>query len=312
MPLADSALQEGLTVFAEDGGDGGIAFDAWNDSRFTGIQSVQAVTGTVLDRLTITFTSGDKVSPGGDGGGEHPEYAIAPNRIIEIKQCFGNCANVAGRCISGLQIKTDDGRQSPMWGTSGDHCSTYEVPDNKEVVSVFGRSGTEVDHLGWYLADACSSAIDDLPKGRWVPIASSVGSKQQLITETVGTTHSGTVTNTKTWSSTATAKISAGFSFAGISFGADISESYTDTLAQSMSSTLSKTKMETYSAYFPPGQVWQWVMEFTGTCGQSLSKSNNFVVTNSIVAPPCCPMGGFKDASDPSAGCLDELKVTCT
>merc|ERR1719399_2826996 len=78
--------------------------------------------------------------------------------------------------------------------------------------------------------------------GRWIEVASSPG--QQTLTYSHGVTHGKSVTDSKTWGSSTTASVSAGFSFMGLSISASVSHTTSKQFTHSRTSTFSMSDEE--------------------------------------------------------------------
>merc|ERR1719454_2138317 len=108
----------------------------------------------------------------------------------------------------------------------------------------------------------CSAILDK--SGQWVQIASSPGDQQLTYSE--GTSHSKTVTDTKTWGSSTTNSVSAGFAFLGFSFSASVSHTTSKQFTKTHSSTFEEDSSESYTTSVGPGTVWQFQMGIKDNC----------------------------------------------
>merc|ERR1712070_1153167 len=124
------------------------------------------------------------------------------------------------------------------------------------MVVTFPQGKDKADNLPMDIYD-CSAIMDKA--GQWVEIASSPG--EQTITYSRGTSHSKTVTDSKTWGSSTTNSVSAGFGFFGISLSASVSHETSKSFTKTHSSTFSEDTSESYSTSLGPGTVWQFQMD---------------------------------------------------
>jgi len=147
----------------------------------------------------------------------------------------------------------------------------------------------------------CSAIMQK--SGMWVEIASSPGS--QTLTYSRGTSHSKTVSDTKTWGKSTTNSVSAGFGFFGISLSSSVSHMTSQSFAKTHSSTFSEDSSESYSTSLGPGTVWQFQMAIQDNCGGSSVQFSDLQLTQSTLHRPCCLPGHFVNVSDPTGECLE-------
>merc|ERR1719192_1110649 len=114
-------------------------------------------------------------------------------------------------------------------------------------------------------------------------------------------------TEAQTWSNTVTQSASAGIEVEGIGSASQSIESSTAySLAQSHTSSFSKTKTTSWTWKAPPGVIWQWEFDVDDDCGQATVLTPDVVVTSSMSSPPCCLPGYFADPTKPTGACTTE------
>ena len=115
-----------------------------------------------------------------------------------------------------------------------------------------------------------------------------------------GVVHTDGTTNTKEWGEAATASISAGFSFLGLSAATTVSHTTSQTTALTNENLLANITITKQKYWFPAsssgGVAWQFQFVFNDTCGGSQLKTRDIAWTPDY-RPPCCLPGYFKNAS---------------
>ncbi|MFZ6863077.1 jacalin-like lectin [Undibacterium sp. Ji67W] len=148
-----------VTRSSQVGGDGGSPFDDLAVSGYLvgKIKQIKVRSGGRVDRIETTY-DGIQGSPvtyahGGDGGDDHPPFVLNDNEYI---------TQISGRSGSRLdQIKftLNSGRESISYGGDGGSPFTLKL-DGSVVKALYGRSGSEVDALGVYFAEAIPERIE--------------------------------------------------------------------------------------------------------------------------------------------------------
>jgi len=316
MLLTSSSLASSLDWTPVDlgGGTGGTQFDDTQEG-LSGIRRIEVRSGDRIDQLKITYAGGQVRTYGSDGGSQQQAFALGDDE--SLVSIFSE-ANDDRICR--LQFGTDKGRYSMMYGGFGGKyglCNNVHPgrPDPgpqgwMEIKAFFGRSGEELDHLGYYYGPNCKQVMDN-SVGYWEPLSYS-SADGQMFEYTYGRTESHTEGYSDSWTESTTASISAGFTFKSIDAGVSVETQNSKTVAKTMESTISMTTTVTETkGPFPAGQLWQWKMIVEDNCGKTSLASQNVVQTPGYSEPPCCPVGMAADPTNQSGACADPAVSLC-
>jgi hypothetical protein len=147
-----------VTRSTQVGGGGGSPFDDLASSGYLvgKIKQIKVRSGSRVDRIEVTY-DGIQGSPityahGGNGGSENPPFILNSDEYV---------TQISGRSGSRLdQVKfiLNSGRESISYGGGGG--SPFNLKKDGSVVkALFGRSGSEIDALGAYFAEAIPEKI---------------------------------------------------------------------------------------------------------------------------------------------------------
>lgn len=203
------------------GGDGGSAFDDLASSGYLlgKIKQIKVRAGSRIDRIETTY-AGIQGAPvtyahGGDGGSEYQPFVLNDDEYI---------TKISGRSGSRLdQIKftLNSGRESISYGGGGGSPFSLKV-DGSVLKAFYGRSGSELDALGCYFAEAIPERIEiqslefDVPNfiiSESVPISLTTVklTNNQSQPQTISTTQTVTYVNTDTTTISVTNEASVAF-----------------------------------------------------------------------------------------------------
>jgi hypothetical protein len=148
-----------VTRSSQVGGGGGSPFDDLASSGYLvgKIKQIKVRSGSRVDRIETTY-DGIQGSPityahGGDGGSDNPPFILNSDEYV---------TQISGRSGSRLdQVKfiLNSGRESISYGGGGGSPFNLKV-DGSVVKALFGRSGSEIDALGAYFAEAIPERIE--------------------------------------------------------------------------------------------------------------------------------------------------------
>ncbi|CAE6455643.1 unnamed protein product [Rhizoctonia solani] len=99
-----------------------------------------------LDSITLALTSGHTFTHGGSGGHLYSLYMTEGEYVKSTKLCWGK--KHGHTRIFYAQLSTNWERQVQAGNATTD-CATFIPPSEHAVVGTYGRSGSEVDHLGF-------------------------------------------------------------------------------------------------------------------------------------------------------------------
>lgn len=210
-----------VTRISAVGGDGGSAFDDLASSGYLvgKIKSITVRSGSRVDKIETTYAGmqGGSVtySHGGSGGSANPPFILNDDEYI---------TKITGRSGSRLdQVKftLNSGRESIAYGGDGGSPFTIKV-DGSVLKAFYGRSGSEVDELGFYFAEAIPDRIEiqtltfDTPNfiisnSNPVALATVKLTNNQSQPQTISTTQAITYTNTDTTTIAITNEASVSF-----------------------------------------------------------------------------------------------------
>jgi len=194
-------------------------------------------------------------------------------------------------CVKGLP---------PGGGKDGDYRFVCQCDSGVVVSFAQGKDDSDSSNLPMDIYD-CSAIMQKA--GQWVEIASSPGVQQ--ITYSRGTSHSKTVTDSKTWGHSTTNSVSAGFSFLGLSASASVGHTTSKSFTKTHSSTFEEESSSSYSTTLDAGTVWQFQMDIQDNCGGSNVQFSDLQLTQSTLDRPCCLPGHFVNVSEPTGECLE-------
>lgn len=148
-------LNSKLAVSDTFGGEFGTWF---NDLQTLGglsgpvAQSVTLRGANRLDGVALTLASGQTLTHGGSGGNPTTLTLNSGEKLVGATLCRGNKnGNSDQTRIFYAQIKTSTGR-SVESGVKTSDCTDMNAPSGKAIVGFLGRSGDEIDLLGFVYA----------------------------------------------------------------------------------------------------------------------------------------------------------------
>jgi hypothetical protein len=241
---------------------------------------------------------------GSDNPPESLHFMMKGNLSARLDDVQADCGQLhIGKYVSG--------NDNTYWWLASPHCVKGLPPSGGKdgqyrfvcqcdsgLVVEFAQAKDDNLPMGIY---DCTSIQDKA--GQWVQIASSPGLQQ--ITYSQGVSHSDTHTDSKTWGSSTTNSVSAGFRFMGFSASASVGHTTSKSFTKSHSSTFSKESSESYSTSLGPGTVWQFTMDIQDNCGGNTVQFSELQLTQSSIQRPCCLPGHFVNISDPTGECLE-------
>jgi hypothetical protein len=148
-------LNSKLAVSDTFGGE----FGTW----FNDLQTLGGLSGPVaqsitlrgkerLDTVALTLASGETLTHGGDDGQPTTLTLNSGEKLVGATLCRGNKDNDSAKTrIFYAQMKTSAGRVVEA-GTKTSDCTDINAPSGKSIVGFVGRSGDEVDMLGFVYA----------------------------------------------------------------------------------------------------------------------------------------------------------------
>ncbi|KAB5589334.1 hypothetical protein CTheo_7226 [Ceratobasidium theobromae] len=109
-----------------------------------------------LDGITFNLTSGETFTHGGSGGDPHPITLDKGEYITCIKLCKGRKSKKT-RIFYALAT-TSTGRTIQA-GRATDDCTVVSTPEGFTVVGGYGRSGDEIDQLGFIYGPQATTPV---------------------------------------------------------------------------------------------------------------------------------------------------------
>jgi hypothetical protein len=145
---------EQLGVSDRFGGENGQSFndlDVASTLQNPKISSVTVRGGSRVDAVAVTLSSGQTVSHGGTGGTATTLTLNQGETLTEATLCRGEKDGKAR--IFSIEIKTSSGRTVAA-GVKTNDCVSRTAGSGRQIVGFLGRSGTEVDQLGFVYSRA--------------------------------------------------------------------------------------------------------------------------------------------------------------
>lgn len=129
---------------------GGPHGDYFNDiARITPNARVTSLSlrgGSRLDRISLALDNGTTLAHGGTGGTESTLSMGTGEYLTSVQLCRGK-KNGDTRVFS-ARFTTSTGRTLAAGSTTSD-CTSYTAPDGWQITAMHGRSGNEVDKMGF-------------------------------------------------------------------------------------------------------------------------------------------------------------------
>jgi len=151
--------------------------------------------------------------------------------------------------------------------------------------------------------------------GYWKPMNSVI--EGQTYEEAYGWEESKGRSMSSDWQVSFGVSVTAGFSasvgFAEASAEVSVSSEYSRSGGTAVEQSSTKSG-EVTMGYESPGNgvLWQWMFTGGDHCGNLAKlKTKSLALTNSYNERPCCPVGLFKNASDPRGACQEKKLCTC-
>ncbi|WP_437973996.1 jacalin-like lectin [Sorangium sp. So ce295] len=142
-------MSSGYVRTQENGGNGGKAF-ADNLTETCQLVQVKIRSGRRIDSIQGVWTTpaGSRVTgeSHGTGGGSLQSFTLEPGEYIT------RIDGRAGSRVDQLKFRTSKGRVHGPYGGSG---GTPFTISNVQVGGFFGRSGEELDSIGFFTEGAC-------------------------------------------------------------------------------------------------------------------------------------------------------------
>jgi hypothetical protein len=146
------------TTIVRSGAHGGTGGNPFDDLSAAGnlLGKITAITvrhGSVVDDIAASYDGQPGSNAHGGNGGNQDTFSLGPDEWVT--QIRGR----SGSLLDQVQFFLNSGRVSPVYGGNGGNPFT-ENRANSVVKSFFGRSGSQVDQLGFYFEDAKPLSID--------------------------------------------------------------------------------------------------------------------------------------------------------
>lgn len=317
----------------------GPPFDDFMDAKAYGPQTLGVRYGNVIDQVEFKYANiaegqPNPVTHGDTGGQDRSDFVIDDDEHI-IRATVCSSFEKAQFVVSDLQVKTDNGRTSQMYGgTPGWRhnnlrmCTSVALPEGYEVKSWFGRDGKYLDALGFYygpIAD-CTENVQT-PKAYWKPLqyfgsyqtgqtCDEQASGKQTFHYSVGNTKALTVGSKTGWAKKIAGKVTGGYKFgttAGLGGSVEIEVSGENAWSgeTSVEEAASLTKTIETSIETGAGQMWQWAVSITDECSTSEVRTRIVAVTPNLGKPPCCPPGWAMDPRNMLGECVNASLNLC-
>lgn len=143
-----------LSVSDRFGGEYGDSFndlDVVSTLESPKVSSVTIRGGSRLDGVALKLSSGQTVSHGGNGGTANTLTLNEGETLTEATLCRGEKDRKAR--IFSIELKTSSGR-SVSAGVRTNDCASRTAGNGRQIVGFLGRSGDEVDQLGFVYSRA--------------------------------------------------------------------------------------------------------------------------------------------------------------
>ncbi|MEN9464521.1 MAG: hypothetical protein RL217_702 [Pseudomonadota bacterium] len=128
------------------GGPHGAAFnDVANLPETPTVKTVSLRAGSRVDQIAITLNSGQVLKHGGNGGSAASLTLANGEALTSLQLCSGKRNNQTR--IFYAQFNTSQGRFLKGGSKTAD-CTTFNAPNNWQIVGFHGRSGDELDKVG--------------------------------------------------------------------------------------------------------------------------------------------------------------------
>lgn len=280
------------------GGDGGDAFDDCNDQGLKGGITQVCARGASWMNLFTTYYADTKSEHGGQGGDWSCFNLMLDEVITEARVCWGQ--EWGRTVVFSVNLKTNQGRHSPTWGTETSTCESATAPDGEHLVSVFGRAAKYLDHIGFAWGTGGNGI------GQWTQksCGGCSGTWDVDTKECTTTSESHSKDVTSAWTLAAKTDLNLGFKLKGFGVSADreISGSYSHSVTEHTSSSFERTDCSDITRHCDKKYFYQWEVQTTmGTRTPDTTLTEEWWCSDSPIA--CCLPGTF--SSDPSDCDLD-------
>ena len=147
--------------------------------------------------------------------------------------------------------------------------------------------------------------------GKWVNIGSSSGMQSIEYFQGVEFIESTSFERSSQLEASVTASVTGCFVFGEASL--EVSASYGQSFARTVSSTVTKSESISLVHDFGPGTVWQWQWSIADVCSANPSlTTNNLALTRGNFEPPCCLPGYALDEGRPHGPCFEGSPCSCS
>lgn len=143
------SLNSGLYLTGTAGGPHGDFFNDLSALSMADYPQPDAITlraGSRVDQLTFHFSGGLQLSHGGTGGSAQTLQLSPGETISRITAC--QAKHNGHTRIFYLQLQTSAGN-SMAGGSQTGTCTTFDAPAGKAFIGAYGRSGSELDSIGF-------------------------------------------------------------------------------------------------------------------------------------------------------------------
>ena len=120
-----------------------------NEDEFS-VEKIVLRSGRRIDRIEFTLTTGDRFIHGGSGGGYSNPLALDNTEYL-TKVEYDFCKKDGTSRVCWIKFTTSKGRSLERGNRSSFYRAIVEAPQGHQIVGMYGRSGDEIDYLGFYV-----------------------------------------------------------------------------------------------------------------------------------------------------------------
>jgi len=300
------------------GGDGGTQFDDLNQNGLFNMRSITVSVDSrgTLNGIQVDYDNGAAPWHGRNDGTTHTCHIRSGGSYDPIVSYL---ILHNSQAVQGITFLRKSGLQCGPYGGHGAFWATNVGPPPslastlrpgadplKQMVlsGVFGRSSDRMDGLGFYFGQDLSTCDNVLStSGRWINIRNFPVETEFAIE--IGTTHTDEFGRSSEWGRELALTVSAGFEFGGASGSVEVGSTWSESIAQSYSSSFERSTTKTTTFSFPAGSLWQWQFLTVDPCGTSMT-FQDYQITPNAHTQPCCPPGLFENPTKPNGYCVDD------
>jgi hypothetical protein len=220
--------------------------------------------------------------------------------------------NVRAKCVGSQSWITSNGNHNGAWR------SDVRANGASKLVSIDSH-----EQGGYGIVNAkarmCTVARDcghpRNVRGTWKVAGYSNG--QREFGYTTGTTTTDGEERTSEWEAEVGVTVSAGFSFFGAESSVEVSSSYSQGGAETITRSIERSTERSLTTTFPHevyphgGVVWQFDYLAQDTCGSSTIKTEDLVITGNRAQGPCCLPGFAKNPGQQHGPCAGNSPCSC-